>query len=85
MPDHRARSRRWCPTIPLYADNWGHDNTAQLPDSTGAAPTSTPAAPVGTVGFDTNADQAWDGSQGYGDSGVVIAILDSGVDIAIPT
>jgi len=31
---------------------------------------------VGTVGFDANAQSAWDAAQGYGHSGIVIAILD---------
>ena len=35
---------------------------------------------MGTPGFDANAQAAWDASQGYGNAGVVIAILDSGVD-----
>ena len=34
---------------------------------------------VGTVGFDANAQAAWDVS--YGDPSVIIAIIDSGVDI----
>jgi PKD repeat protein len=39
---------------------------------------------VGTVGFDCNAQAAWDGSQGFGSSDVIIAIIDSGVDIDHP-
>jgi len=59
-----------------YPANWGHDNTAQLPGWSGGGHFG---AGVGTVGFDSNADIAWD--YGYGDSGVVIAIIDSGVDL----
>jgi PKD repeat protein len=72
------------PNDTYYADQWGHDNTAQLPafgwnttwDHTGAG--------VGTVGFDSNVDIAWNGSQSFGDASVVIAIIDSGVDLDHP-
>jgi len=70
------------PNDPYHADNWGHNNTAQLPGlDWGGTYDHTLSTTVGTPGFDANALTAWDGSQGYGDSGVVIAILDSGVDI----
>ncbi len=69
------------PNDPLYADSWGHQNTAQLPDlDWGGTYGHTLPTTVGTVGFDTDADLAWDESQGYGSSSVIIAILDSGVD-----
>ncbi len=71
------------PSDPLYDDHWGHNNTSQMisydwsvHDHTG--PT------VGTVGFDANAQTAWDGAQGYGNSSIVIAILDSGVEVGHP-
>lgn len=71
------------PSDPLYADHWGHNNTSQMisydwsvHDHVG--PT------VGTVGFDANAQAAWDEAQGYGSSGVVIAIIDSGVEVGHP-
>ena len=41
-------------------------------------------SPVGTVGFDANAHAAWDGTQGYGSSSIVIAIIDSGVEVGHP-
>ena len=67
-----------------YADNWGHNNTAQMPafDWGGTWTHSGPG--VGTVGFDSNAELAWDGTQGFGDPSVVIAILDTGVDVGHP-
>jgi PKD repeat protein len=71
------------PADPLYPDHWGHDNTGQLPAYDWAAGGHTGPL-VGTPGFDAHAEQAWDGVQGYGDPGVVIAILDSGVDIDHP-
>ena len=90
-PDVEAAGPDWrafpavVPNDPDYADNWGHDNTAQMPGlDWGGTYEHTLPTTVGTVGFDANADQAWDGSQGYGDPGVVIAILDSGVDTAHP-
>ncbi len=67
------------PNDPLYPNNWGHNNTAQLP---GGAFHNLP--PVGTPGFDSNAQAAWSGTQGYGNTGVVIAIIDSGVDPTHP-
>jgi PKD repeat protein len=73
------------PADPLYADHWGHNNTAQLPGlDWGGTYDHTLTTTVGTVGFDANAQAAWDGSQGYGSSSVVVAIIDSGVDIDHP-
>jgi len=72
------------PGDPLYPDHWGHNNTAQLPEYDWGGTWDHTGPPVGTVGFDANAEQAWDEPQGYGHSGVVIAILDSGVDIDHP-
>jgi len=71
------------PSDPLHADHWGHNNTAQLPDlDWGGTYAHTLPNTVGTVGFDANAQAAWD--QGYGTASVVIAILDSGVDVGHP-
>ncbi len=70
------------PNDPYHADNWGHNNTAQLPDlDWGGTYSHTLPTTVGTPGFDANALTAWDASQGYGSSDIVIAILDSGVDV----
>jgi PKD repeat protein len=72
------------PTDPLYADHWGHNNTAQLPGYDWGGTWDHTGPPVGTVGFDANAEAAWDASQGFGSSSIIIAILDSGVDIDHP-
>ena len=70
------------PNDPLYSYQWGHNNTAQMLSYDWATYSHENGDPVGTVGFDANAEAAWD--LGYGNSGVVIAILDSGVDIDHP-
>lgn len=70
------------PNDPMYPYQWGHNNTAQMLSYDWATYSHENGDPVGTVGFDSNAEAAWD--QGYGDSGVIIAILDSGVDIDHP-
>ncbi|HOY85273.1 MAG TPA: S8 family serine peptidase [Candidatus Syntrophosphaera sp.] len=69
------------PNDTYYDDNWGHNNTGQFPswqvstyDYTGPA--------VGTPGWDTHAEEAW--NYGYGNSSIVIAIIDSGVDTSHP-
>lgn len=69
------------PNDTFYNYNWGHNNTAQLPVYQGG---SHSGAGVGTVGFDSRAQLAWDQSQGYGSSSIIIAIIDSGVDTAHP-
>ena len=47
------------PGDPLYADHWGHNNTAQLPDlDWGGTYEHTLPNTVGTVGFDANAQSA---------------------------
>jgi PKD repeat protein len=84
QPDYRAFPAA-IPNDPMYADNWGHDNTAQLPDlDWGGTYEHDLPNTVGTVGFDANTPAAWDATQGYGSSGVVIAIIDSGVDVGHP-
>ena len=77
QPDWRAFPAT-VPNDPLYADHWGHNNTAQMISYDWATYSHT-GPTVGTVGFDANAQAAWDVS--YGDPSVIIAIIDSGVDI----
>ena len=70
------------PNDPYYSSNWGHNNTAQLPvyvSGSGHA-----GAGVGTIGWDSDAQLAWDQTQGYGSASIIIAIIDSGVDTAHP-
>jgi subtilisin family serine protease len=55
------------PNDPYYNQNWGHNNTGQGPGG-------------GGNGFDSNAPEAWDDSQGFGSADVIIAIVDSGVN-----
>jgi len=55
------------PNDPYYSQNWGLNNTGQGPGG-------------GGTGFDSNAPQAWDDSQGFGQPDVIIAIIDSGVN-----
>lgn len=72
------------PNDPNYASQWGHNNTGQLLSycwGCGGHPAGTP---VGTPGFDANAEAAWTTLAGYGSSSVIIAIIDSGVDIDHP-
>lgn len=69
------------PNDTYYANNWGHNNTAQLPAYTSSGHTG---PGVGLVGFDSDAQLAWDQSQGYGSPSIVIAIIDTGVDITHP-
>lgn len=90
-PDVEAVSLDWLafpaavPSDPLHASHWGHNNTAQLPglDWGGTYDHSLPTT-VGTPGFDANAQAAWDGTQGYGSASVIVAIIDSGVDVDHP-
>ena len=75
--------RAWPATIPSdpgFAANWGHNNTAQLPGFNWGGNYAHSREGVGTVGFDADVAEAWGGAQGYGVAGVVIAIIDSGVD-----
>ncbi len=72
------------PDDPQYSDNWGHNNTAQLPAYGWGTTWDHTGAGVGTVGFDTNAELAWNAPTGYGSSSAIVAILDSGVDTGHP-
>ncbi|HNX37065.1 MAG TPA: S8 family serine peptidase, partial [Candidatus Cloacimonadota bacterium] len=69
------------PNDTYYTNNWGHNNTAQLPVYSGS---SHSGAGVGTIGYDADMQLAWDQSQGYGSSSVIIAIIDTGVDTTHP-
>lgn len=77
-PEYYAYSTA-VPNDTHYSKQWGHNNTAQLPGYTSYGHTG---AGVGTVGFDSDAQLAWDLPQGYGSSSIIIAIIDSGVDTA---
>ncbi len=72
------------PNDPQYPDNWGHNNTAQLPAYGWGTTWDHTGAGVGTVGFDTNAELAWNAPSGYGSSSAIVAILDSGADTSHP-
>lgn len=71
------------PNDPLYANQWGHNNTAQMPSYDWSVFAHT-GPPVGTVGFDANAEAAWGNPQGYGSSSIIIAIIDGGVEWSHP-
>jgi serine protease len=72
------------PADPLYSMHWGHNNTAQMLSYNWANNNHETGSPVGTVGFDANAQAAWDGSQGFGSSSVIIGIIDTGVQAGHP-
>ncbi len=59
------------PNDTYYNLNWGHNNTGQGPGGGGA-------------GFDSNAPEAWDQSQGFGSPDVILAIIDTGVNYNHP-
>ncbi len=73
---NRLLSLARTPDDPSHRDQWGHDDQGQAVSASGT--------PVGIPGFDTDADLAWDGPQGFGVSGVVIGVIDSGVDLDHP-
>ncbi|MFN2370042.1 MAG: S8 family serine peptidase, partial [Candidatus Krumholzibacteriia bacterium] len=72
------------PSDPMHSLHWGHNNTAQMLSYNWSTHSHEAGSPVGTVGFDANAHAAWDNSQGYGSAGIVIAIIDSGVEAGHP-
>lgn len=72
------------PPDPLHSMHWGHNNTAQMLSYNWTNNNHETGSPVGTVGFDANAQAAWDGAQGFGSSSVIIAIIDSGVEAGHP-
>ncbi len=72
------------PPDPMHNLHWGHNNTAQMLSYNWTAGSHEAGSPVGTVGFDANAHAAWDGAQGFGSSAIIIAIIDSGVEVGHP-
>ncbi len=73
------------PTDPAYVQHWGHNNTVQLPGlDWGGTYDHTLPTTVGVAGFDANAQLGWDGTAGFGDPNVIIAIIDSGVNLSHP-
>lgn len=71
------------PNDPYFDENWGHNNTAQLPQYN--PDTSSHSGPgIGTPGFDTDAQSGWNGTQGYGSPDVVLCIMDTGIDYNHP-
>ena len=79
IPDYIAYPAA-VPNDPMYSSQWGHNNTSQMLSWSWSTYDHTGPA-VGTVGFDTNAETGWNYSQGYGSSSVIIAIIDTGVDV----
>ncbi|MDS0527442.1 S8 family serine peptidase [Clostridium sp. SHJSY1] len=61
----------WVPSDPYYPNLWGLKNTGQYF-----------LGQFGTPGVDINVEKAWDVTKG--DSGVVVAVIDSGVDYTHP-
>ena len=69
------------PNDTYFSNCWGHNNTAQLPAYVSG---SHSGSGVGTIGFDANTMFGWDGTQGYGSSSIIIAIMDTGIDYDHP-
>ena len=69
------------PNDPYFANNWGHNNTAQLPVYIHG---SHSGPGVGVIGFDSDAIAAWGETDFFGDPNIIIGILDTGVDINHP-
>ncbi len=63
------------PPDPIYPSQWGLNNTGQAIPFGGGNP-------VGTPGADINVEAAWDIQ--YGNSGIIVAVLDDGVDLSHP-
>ncbi|MEZ4652948.1 MAG: S8 family serine peptidase [Candidatus Eisenbacteria bacterium] len=72
------------PNDTRYSLQWGHNNTGQMKNYCWGCGGHDSGTPVGTPGFDSDAQTAWDGAQGYGSASVIVAIIDSGVDIDHP-
>lgn len=74
----------YVPNDLYYTNSWGHNNTVQLPSWIGGNNGSHTGPLVGTAGFDSDAQNAWDETQGLGSASIIIAILDTGVDLTHP-
>jgi len=74
----------YIPNDLYYANNWGHNNTVQFPSWVGSSTGSHSGPLVGTAGFDSDAQNAWDDTQGLGTASIIIAIIDTGVDVTHP-
>ena len=89
LPEVEAATVDWrafpavVPSDPMHSLHWGHNNTAQLLSYDWSTFSHENGSPVGTPGFDANAHAAWDGAQGFGNSGVIIAIIDSVVEAGL--
>jgi subtilisin family serine protease len=71
------------PNDPYFSNNWGHNNTVQLPQYN--PDTSSHSGPgIGLAGFDTDIQSGWNGTQGYGSPDVVVCIMDTGIDYTHP-
>ncbi|MCB0263073.1 MAG: right-handed parallel beta-helix repeat-containing protein [Calditrichaeota bacterium] len=67
---------------PLHPEQWAHKNTSQTLDTDGGqGDYGFPTTVTGTPGADMNVEAAWDVSTG---SGILIGIIDSGVDLDHP-
>lgn len=90
LPEIEAVSLDWrawrtdTATDPLLAANWGHENTAQLPAFNWVVTHAHTGPGVGAKGFDADLPQAWQLPKGFGSDDVIIAIIDSGVDLDHP-
>ncbi|MBZ0270057.1 S8 family serine peptidase, partial [bacterium] len=72
------------PNDPFYAEQWGHANVGQMPAWCDSCDDHLGGVPVGTPGFDADVEGAWDFLGSYGDSNVVVAVIDNGVDLNHP-
>lgn len=72
------------PNDPYYPEQWGHVNVGQMPAWCDSCGGHLGGAPVGTPGFDADVEGAWGFLGGYGDSSIVIGVIDNGIDLDHP-